>query len=290
VQNTGFSTNKTLNVNGRLMNFDPPRVMGILNVTPDSFYDGGRYHSDTQMLQQAEKMLEEGADIIDIGGYSTRPGAEEISAETETTRVIAAIAALVRHFPQVVISVDTFRSTVARAAVGEGAAIINDVSGGTLDPAMFDTIAALQVPYVLMHMRGNPQTMGTLTAYGDMMKDIMEYFHKKIATLVALGVKDIVVDPGFGFAKTREQNFLLLHYLEDLHILGRPLMVGLSRKSMIWKTLGGTPEDALNGTSALHAIALTKGAGLLRVHDVKACAEVVSLVSALKQSASPAGQ
>jgi dihydropteroate synthase len=284
VQNTGFSTNKTLNISGRLINLDMPRVMGILNVTPDSFYDGGRYVSETEILQQVEKMLTEGADIIDVGGYSTRPGAAEVSVEDETVRVLNAIRTILKHFPLAVISIDTFRSKVAEAAVGAGAVMINDISAGELDPGMFKMAAHLKVPYILMHMRGTPQTMTSLTHYENLVADILEYFHKKIAVLSTLGVKDIIIDPGFGFAKTREQNFELLGRLGDFRIFNRPVMAGLSRKSMVWKTLGIKPEEALNGTSALHAIALMKGIDILRVHDIKACVEVVALTQALKQS------
>jgi len=258
--------------------------MGILNVTPDSFYDGGRYTSDAEILRQVEKMLTEGADIIDVGGYSSRPGAAEVSVEDETARVLNAIQTILKHFPLTVISIDTFRSKVAEAAVGAGAVIINDISAGDLDPEMFKMAARLKVPYILMHMRGNPQTMTGLTHYENLVSDILEYFHKKIAELSGLGVKDIIIDPGFGFAKTREQNFVLLNRLEDFRIFNKPVMAGLSRKSMVWKTLDIKPEEALNGTSALHAIALMKGVDILRVHDIKACVEVVALTNALKRS------
>jgi dihydropteroate synthase len=284
VQNTGFSTNKTLNINGRLINLDTPKIMGIINVTPDSFYSESRMNTETQVLHQAEKMLAEGADIIDVGGYSSRPGAAAVSAKEEEDRVLHAIRTLVKHFPAVAISVDSFRSSVARAAVGEGAGMINDISGGGLDPGMFKTVADLKVPYILMHMRGDPQTMAGLAQYEDLLPDMIRYFHEKISALAALGVKDILIDPGFGFAKTREQNFQLLNRLADLQITGRPIIAGISRKSMVWKTLGIRPEDALNGTSALHTVALLNGASMLRVHDVKECAEVVRLMFALKQS------
>lgn len=258
--------------------------MGIVNVTPDSFYSGSRVQTETQVLHQAEKMLTEGADLIDVGGYSTRPGAKEVSANEETDRVLQAIRAIVKHFPQAAIAVDTFRSSVARAAINEGAGIINDISGGELDPGMFQTVAALKVPYILMHMRGDPQTMAGLTQYENLMQEIIGYFHKKVFELTSLGVKDILIDPGFGFAKTREQNFQLLNHLADLQITGRPVIAGLSRKSMVWKTLGIKPEEALNGTSALHAIALLNGASILRVHDVKECGEVIRLITALRNN------
>jgi dihydropteroate synthase len=284
VQNTAFSTNKTLNLGGSLMNFHRPRVMGILNVTPDSFYDGGRFDSAEQVVKKAGQMLHEGADIIDVGGYSSRPGADVISTDEETQRVLKAIRPLIKHFPGAVLSIDTFRSVVARAAVEEGALMVNDISGGELDPEMFKTVADLRVPYVLMHMRGDPQSMARLTHYNDPVKEIIDYFHKKIHTLTLLGIRDIIIDPGFGFAKTREQNFLILQHLEAFSILEKPLMAGLSRKSMVWKTLGIKPEEALNGTSALHAVALFKGADILRVHDVRECKEVISLMAAIKYS------
>lgn len=255
--------------------------MGIVNVTPDSFYSGSRVQTETEVLHQVEKMLTEGADLIDVGGYSTRPGAKDVSPDEETDRVLQAIRAIVKRFPQAAIAVDTFRSNVARAAISEGAGIINDISGGELDPDMFQTVAALKVPYILMHMRGDPQTMAGLTQYENLMQEIIGYFHKKIFELTALGVKDVLIDPGFGFAKTTEQNFQILNHLADLQIMGRPVIAGLSRKSMVWKTLGIQPEEALNGTSALHVVALLNGANILRVHDVRECAEVIRLISAL---------
>jgi dihydropteroate synthase len=283
VQITGFSTNKTLNLNGRLMVLDSPKVMGILNVTPDSFYDGGKFLTEKQLLTQAEKLLNEGADFLDIGGYSTRPGAEEINVNEELKRSVGAISTILKTFPQALISIDSFRSEVARAAVQEGAIMVNDVSGGELDPEMFEVVSKLNVPYVLMHMRGNPKTMTKLTNYDDVVKTVIDFFHPRIHRLTQLGVKDIIVDPGFGFAKTREQNFEMLGKLTHFGILGKPLLIGLSRKSMIWKTLGIEPKDALNGTTALHAIALTKGASILRVHDVKECVEAVTLVKELRR-------
>lgn len=282
MQNTVFSTNKTLNINGRLLTLDVPRVAGILNVTPDSFYDGGLYVSEGGMLSQVEKMMQEGADFIDVGGYSSRPGAETVSVAEETGRVVSAISTIMKEFPGTIISVDTFRSEVASAAVAEGASLINDISGGELDPRMFETVASLRVPYVLMHMRGNPQNMARLTQYGNLVKEILDYFHRKISALRALGVADVIVDPGFGFAKTREQNFQLLNKLEYLQMLDQPIMAGLSRKSMIWKTLDRGPQEALNGTTALHTIALLKGVRILRVHDVREAREVVKLMTELK--------
>jgi dihydropteroate synthase len=285
VQNTAFSTNKTLNINGRLINLDTPKVMGILNVTPDSFYDGGRFMSETNVLKQAEKMLIEGAALLDIGGYSSRPGAAEITLQEEIKRTSWAVRLVVKHFPEASISIDTFRSQVARIAVAEGAGMVNDISGGELDSEMFNAIGELQVPYILMHMKGNPQNMAKLTHYDNLIKELIDYFHRKNFELTEAGVKDILIDPGFGFAKTREQNFELLGQLKNLQIIGKPIMAGLSRKSMVWKTLDVKPEDALNGTTALHAIALSGGVSLLRVHDVKACVEVIKLMEQLNRAA-----
>jgi len=264
------------------MDLGVPKVMGVLNVTPDSFYDGGRYVSEKDILVHAEKMLHEGADIIDIGGYSTRPGAVEIDLKTEMERVLMAVRPILRNFPGCVLSVDTFNSSVAKAAVDEGASIINDVSGGSLDPAMFKIVGDLGTPYILMHMKGDPRTMTRLTQYENLIQELIDYFQQKIFTLTQLGVKDILIDPGFGFAKTREQNFELLNQFEALSILGKPIVAGLSRKSMIWKTLHIKPDQALNGTSSLNAIALLKGASLLRVHDVKEAREVIRLIAELK--------
>jgi len=278
-QNTAFSTNKTLTIRGRLLDLSKPKVMGILNITPDSFYEGSRFSSDVEILNQAEKMLNQGADILDIGGYSSRPGADDLSEEEELNRSISTIRLLVKKFPDSILSIDTFRSEVARQAVMEGASMINDISAGELDKNMFPTVARLNVPYVAMHMRGTPQTMKGLTDYENLIKEITDYFHKKIAALQQVGVKDIVIDPGFGFAKTIEQNFKLLHHLEYFKILGRPLLVGLSRKSMIWKTLDIKPDQALNGTTALHMAAVLKGTSILRTHDVKEAVETIQLYS-----------
>ncbi|MBL0742333.1 dihydropteroate synthase [Chryseolinea lacunae] len=278
-ENNLFSPNKTLNLRGRLLDLSIPKVMGILNVTPDSFYDGGRFTTEASVLQQTEKMLNEGATFIDVGAASTRPGATEISPEEERSRAVQAIKAIHKNFPDAFISIDTYRADVADAAVQEGAALVNDVSGGSLDPAMFARVAALNVPYVLMHMRGNPQTMTQLATYENLRKDLLDYFHEKIYQLQLLGIKDVVVDPGFGFAKGPTQNFELLHHLEDFHILNKPLLVGLSRKSMIWKTLNIAPADALNGTTVLNTLALAKGAAILRVHDVKEAVQAVTLIS-----------
>ena len=277
MQSNIFSTNKTLNVNGQLMDFSVPKVMGILNVTPDSFYDGGQFTTQDKILAQCEKMLMAGASIIDVGGYSTRPNADDISKDEELKRVIPVIKQLVKAFPEGVFSIDTFRAQVAKAAINEGATIVNDISGGTADEEMFATVAELKTPYVLMHSRGNPKTMATLTDYEHLVRDIALELSKKVSQLQLLGVKDIVIDPGFGFAKTIDQNFELLNRLDHLKILEKPLLIGLSRKSMIWKTLGIKPIDALNGTTCLNTIALLKGASILRVHDVKEAVECVKL-------------
>ncbi|MBS1505103.1 MAG: dihydropteroate synthase [Bacteroidetes bacterium] len=252
--------------------------MGILNVTPDSFFDGFRYTDEGAILKQTEKMIEEGADIIDVGGYSSRPGAEHISASEELKRVVPAIKMIQKNFPDTFVSIDTFRAEVAEEAVDAGASMINDISGGGLDPAMFATVARLNVPYVLMHLRGTPQTMNLLTQYDHLLKEIIDYFHQKIYALQQLGVSDIIIDPGFGFAKTVSQNFELLKNLDALGVLGKPILAGLSRKSMIWRTLATNPEHALNGTTALNAIALMKGASLLRVHDVREAKETITLL------------
>jgi len=251
--------------------------MGILNVTPDSFYDGNRFTAESAILHHTEKMLAEGATFVDVGGYSSRPGATDISEEEELSRSLHAVKLISKKFPSAIISIDTFRSNVARQAVAEGASLVNDISAGELDTGMFAEIARLQVPYIAMHMRGTPQTMKGLTEYENLIIEITEYFNQKIYKLQQLGVKDVIIDPGFGFSKTREQNFQLLQHLDYFNILGTPMLTGLSRKSMIWKTLGITPEEALNGSSALHMTALLKGSTILRVHDVKEAVQVVKL-------------
>jgi dihydropteroate synthase len=274
-------TKKTLNCRGRIVDLTRPAVMGILNITPDSFYGGSR--TDTrQAVDRAGQMLTEGATFIDIGGYSTRPGATDIGPTEEADRVLPVIEAIDRAFPDALISVDTFRASVARLAVGAGASLINDVAGGTLDPAMFGTVAELGVPYILMHLRGTPQTMQSLTGYGDLVPDIIDELGCRRAELRALGVADIVLDPGFGFAKTPAQNFKLLNQLADFQIFDEPLLVGLSRKSTIWRTLGITADNALNGTTVLNTVALLRGAAILRVHDVREAVEAVTLVQALE--------
>lgn len=268
---------QTLNCRGNLIDLSVPKVMGIINVTPDSFYDGGKTFSEKEILKQAEKMLSEGATFLDVGGYSTRPGAEDISDTEEIRRVLEAIENILKRFPEALISIDTFRSEVAKKAVEAGAAIVNDVSGGTLDAEMYKTVAKLKVPYILMHMRGNPKTMAKLTDYKNVTIEVLKDLAEKIALARASGINDIIADPGFGFAKTREQSFQLLNNLELFQNLNVPILAGISRKSMIYKTLETSAENALNGTTSLNTIALLKGASILRVHDVKEAVECVKL-------------
>lgn len=274
---SSFSTKTTLNLRGQLLDLSRGLVMGILNLTPDSFYDGGHYQSPDAIRTRAQQILAEGANIIDIGAQSTRPGANPVDEEWERQQVVEAISLILSDAPQAIISVDTFRASVALAAADAGALIINDVSGGELDPDMFKTVAALQLPYVLMHMRGNPETMNQQTEYEDLMVDVMDYLQNKVAALRRHGVKDVVIDPGFGFAKTPSQSLLLLNRLSELQLLGLPMLVGISRKSMVYQSLGVTPDQALNGTTALHMLALSKGAQILRVHDIKEAVEAVKL-------------
>ncbi|TFV92431.1 dihydropteroate synthase [Algoriphagus kandeliae] len=256
--------------------------MGILNLTPDSFYAGSRVKIDREdILKRAEKMILEGADILDLGGYSSRPGAEDISEEEELSRVIQPISWISEAFPEVLISIDTFRSNVAKRAIETGAHLVNDISGGSLDSKMYEVVGKLQVPYFLMHMRGTPQTMQQKTDYSKLLPDILNYFAKKLHLIKEFGIKDVIIDPGFGFAKTLEQNYHILKNLEIFRTLGYPVLAGLSRKSMIYKLLGCGPEESLNGTTALHMFALSKGANILRVHDVKEANETRKLFKQL---------
>lgn len=255
--------------------------MGILNITPDSFFAGSRTTTETTILTTTEKMLHDGAAILDIGGYSSRPGAADVSVEEEITRVVGAVTLVLKNFPTAIISIDTFRAEVARQAVQAGASIINDISAGELDANMFQTVAQLKVPYIAMHMRGTPATMNSLTQYNHLVKDIAHYFAEKVSALTALGIHDVILDPGFGFAKTIDQNFELLNHLDYFQMLGKPILAGLSRKSMIWKTLDIKPEDALPGTTALNMAALLKRANILRVHDVREAVQTVKLFSKL---------
>ncbi|KAA8486730.1 dihydropteroate synthase [Arcticibacter tournemirensis] len=283
-KNTVFQEKKTINAGGRLLDFSEPKVMGILNITPDSFYQDSRTQTVAAALVKAEKMLSDGAAILDIGAYSSRPGASDIPPGEEQARLLPVIRAIRGQFPGAVLSIDTFRASVAEASIAEGADIINDISGGELDPLMFETIGRLQVPYILMHMRGTPLTMASLTQYDDMFKEIMQYFSSKLAVLNSLNVHDIILDPGFGFAKTADQNLRLLNNLELFKTTGLPVLAGLSRKKTIWQTLGVSSNEALNGTTVLNTVALMKGADLLRVHDVKEATEAIKLVSSLRRS------
>lgn len=266
------------------MALSSPKVMGIVNLTADSFYDGGKIKSDKDLLAKVEKMEEEGVDIIDVGAYSSRPGAIDIPMQEERDHAIDGIEAILKFYPEAIISIDTFRATVAKAALEHGASIVNDISGGELDKSMFDLIAEKKVPYIMMHMRGNPQTMTNLTDYNHLISDIIDYFNAKVTDLRRRGVKDIIIDPGFGFAKNKEQNFELLNKLELLRILDVPMLCGVSRKSMIFKELGITPDEALNGTTALNMTCLMKGASVLRVHDVKEAKETIQLYEAMTAS------
>jgi len=273
-----------INANGKLFDLSTPRVMGILNITPDSFYKGSRYNSDSAILNKASEMLEEGAEIIDIGGYSSRPGAALVTEEEESNRVLKAISLVSNEFPGAIISIDTFRSGIACRAVEEcGAHIINDISGGEADMEMFGVVAKLNVPYVIMHMQGNPSTMQDNPVYDDVVADILRWFGDRIYKLRILGVKDILIDPGFGFGKTADHNFEILRRLNEFSVAGLPIMVGISRKSMIWRTLEISPDEALNGTTALNAVAVANGADILRVHDVREAVEVVKLIRNVKR-------
>ena len=274
---------KYINVKGELMDLSHPRVMGILNVTPDSFYAESRKQTEKDILSRIHQILEEGGTFIDMGAYSSRPDAEDVSQEEEMRRLRLGLEIVQRECPEALVSVDTFRADVAKMCVEEyGAALINDISAGDLDANMFSTIAQLKVPYILMHMQGNPQTMQLNPHYDNPVKEVIRYFAEKIEKLRTLGVKDMIIDPGFGFGKTLRHNYQLLDKLEEFQIFQVPILVGISRKSMIYKLLDETPEEALNGTTAAHAIALMKGAKILRVHDVKAAAETVRIFNALK--------
>lgn len=271
---------KTINIKGTLVSLQSPLVMGILNITPDSFYAGSRKQTETEINERIETILKEEGQIIDIGGYSSRPNAAEVSPEEEMERLAFALKILNKHYPDAIVSVDTFRAGVARRCVEEfGVAIINDIAAGELDAEMFRTVADLRVPYIMMHMRGTPQTMQQFTGYDNLIPDIRKYFAGKVYELERLGVNDIILDPGFGFSKTLEQNNQLMHHLKDFEIFGLPLLVGISRKAMIYKYLHTTPAESLNGTSVLNTIALMNGADILRVHDVKEAVEVVKIVS-----------
>lgn len=273
----------TLNCRGKLLSLQSPLVMGILNVTPDSFFDGGRYTEKEALLRRAGQMLEEGAAILDIGGMSSRPGAELISVDEELRRVIPAIATIHQQFPEAIISIDTIRAKVAEEAVAAGAAIVNDISAGAFDEALYETVARMQVPYILMHMKGSPKTMQVNPDYEDVLQTVLDFFIAEVGKLRELDVRDIILDPGFGFGKTVGHNYQLLRNMHLFKILDLPLLAGLSRKSMINKVLKIKPEDALNGTTALNMIALQQGAKLLRVHDVRSAAEAIRLWQQLEK-------
>lgn len=271
----------TINCKGNLIDLTSPKIMGILNITPNSFFDGGKYADENSILQQVEKMLVDGATFIDIGAYSSKPNAEFVSENEEISRLIPVIELILKNFPETLISVDTFRATVAKKAIENGACIINDISAGSLDEDMMQTVAKLKVPYIMMHMKGNPQTMQSLAQYENIVKEMLFYFSEKVAQARSLGINDLIIDPGFGFAKILEQNFEVMNKLELFQMLELPLLVGVSRKSMIYKTLETSAEFALNGTTVLNTIALQKGAKILRVHDVKEAMECVKLCNSL---------
>lgn len=270
-----------INCKGNLIDLSQPKVMGILNLTPDSFFDGGKLNSDLDVINQVTKMLADGATFIDIGAYSSKPNASFVSEAEEWKRIESTFQAILNEFPQTIISIDTFRSTIAKRAIENGATLVNDISAGNLDTAMMETVASLHVPYIMMHLRGTPQTMASLTNYDDIVKEVLFYFSEKMSQARLLGIHDIIIDPGFGFAKTTEQNYEVLQKFELFSMLDVPVLAGVSRKSMIYKPLQSSPQEALNGTTALHMVALQKGAKILRVHDVKEAVECVKLYNLL---------
>ncbi|MBT8260989.1 MAG: dihydropteroate synthase [Flavobacteriaceae bacterium] len=271
----------TINCKGTLIDLSTPKVMGVINVTPDSFYDGGKYQNEKSILVQVECMLNEGATFIDVGAYSSRPGADHVSEDEELKRVLPIVDLLLKHFPNIYLSIDTFRSQVAQACIESGAALVNDISAGNLDSKMIETIGKIGVPYIMMHMKGTPQNMQSQTNYKNLVKEITYYFSERIAEARKHQVKDIIIDPGFGFSKTLEQNYQLLNNLDILNLMELPILVGVSRKSMIYKLLENSPKDALNGTTSINTIALIKGAKILRVHDVKEAQECITLTNQL---------
>lgn len=275
----------TINCKGKLVDLTSPKVMGILNLTPDSFFDGGKYKDEISILKQVEYMLEHGATFIDMGAYSSRPGADHVAEDEELQRMTPVIDLILKNFPDTLISIDTFRSKVAAESIEHGAAIINDIAAGNLDENMFATIAKHQVPYIMMHMKGTPQSMQKEAVYDNMVNDLRFYFSEKIRETTSKKINDVIIDPGFGFAKTTAQNYTLLNHLDMFQTFGLPILIGLSRKSMIYKVLGSSPQEALNGTTALHTVALLKGANIIRAHDVKEASECIKLVEALKENA-----
>ncbi|WP_227807486.1 dihydropteroate synthase [Lutibacter profundi] len=272
---------KSINCNGSLINLDTPKIMGILNITPDSFFDGGKYNDPINILNHVDKMLNEGATFIDVGAYSSRPGAKHISEEEELNRILPVIKLLKSNFPNILLSVDTFRSNIAKQCVNNGACMVNDISAGNLDTAMFSTIAKLQVPYIIMHMQGSPQNMQENPKYHDVVKDVLFFFSKKIQKLYSLGINDVIADVGFGFGKTITQNYELLKQLDLFQNLEVPILTGLSRKSMLFKPLKISQTNALNATTVANTIALLKGANILRVHDIKEAMETIKIVELL---------
>ena len=271
----------TINCKGKLIDLTTPKIMGILNLTPDSFYDGGKYTNEKEVFSQVEKMLNDGATFIDVGAYSSRPGALFISEEEELKRIVPIVEALISRHPDILISIDTFRSNVAKKCIETGAALINDISAGNMDPEMFRTVSKLNVPYIMMHMQGTPQTMQEKPIYNNVTQEVLFYFSEKIALARSYGINDLIIDPGFGFGKTNTHNFQLLNELELFKNIELPLLVGVSRKSMIYKTLKIDPKNALNGTTALNTLSVYKGANILRVHDVKEAVECVALIHKL---------
>jgi dihydropteroate synthase len=280
-KDTFFQKKVTINAGGKLIDLTTPKVMGIINITPDSFYADSRRIGVDQVRLQAEKMLTEGAIFLDLGAYSSRPGAADISEQEETDRLLPAVETIVANYPEAIISIDTFRAGVAEAAVKAGAHIINDISGGGLDEDMFATVSRLQVPYILMHMKGNPQTMQQLAHYEDVFAEVFDYFTQKVYQLRQLGVHDIILDPGFGFAKKPEHSYALMNRMDEFDRLQLPVLAGISRKKMIYGLLGTTADQALNGTTALNTMALMKGASILRVHDVKEAVEAIAIYTAV---------
>lgn len=274
----------TLNCKGKLLVLDKPLVMGILNVTPDSFYDQHLPKGIDAIMAHAGKMISEGADILDIGGQSTKPGSQRIAAEEELARVLPVITLLQQKYPDLLLSIDTYYAAVASAAVNVGAAIVNDISAGDMDAAMLQTVAALQVPYICMHMKGTPETMQQNAGYNDVVKEVLDYFIEKIAACTAAGIKDVIIDPGFGFGKTKQHNFTLLKNLPAFQMLERPILAGLSRKGTIYKTLDITAAEALNGTTVLNTLALLNGAAIVRVHDVKEAKEIITLLESYNKA------
>lgn len=274
---TEYRKRMTINCKGQLIDLTIPKIMGILNVTPNSFFDGGKYKNESEILSRVERMSSEGATFIDVGAYSSKPSAEFVSEQEEISRIIPVLDLILKHFPETILSIDTFRAEVAKASIESGAAIINDISAGHLDEKMLETVAKYSVPYIMMHMKGTPQTMQTLTQYDDIVKEMLFYFSERIAKARSFGINDLITDPGFGFAKTVEQNYEVFQKLDLFNLLELPMLIGISRKSMIYKTLNSNAEEALNGTTVLNTIALTKGAKILRVHDVKEAMECVTL-------------